>query len=102
MAKRKRKSRAGQPLKLALKEPYLLVRDGWVLSDMATVRVVASTSTGRAVHISIRLDDSDLRCVIGQLRGAAKLMAERMHERAASIEAANNRAWPPTKEPTDG
>lgn len=73
--RRKNKSRAGEPLRLSLSDPWMDCRARDVSVTGATVELRAATSTGRRVVIRIRLDEWHLLCAVKKLRGAASAVA---------------------------
>lgn len=94
-AKAKKKSRAGEPLKIRLEAMWMHVLESDVKDRGVIVKIAGWTSSGRKVEISVDRDEYGLRNNIGTLRGAMACMVTKAMARARMIEGWMNHSTPP-------
>lgn len=94
-AKAKKKSRAGEPLKISMAWMWLRVLESDVTDRMVTVMIAGQTASGRKVEIIVDRHEYDLRNNIGTLRGAMACMVTKAMARARMIEGWMNHSTPP-------
>lgn len=93
--KPKKKSRAGEPLKIRLKSMWTTVLESHVNDRRAIIEIDGWTASGRKVEIIVDRDEYELRHDVGRLRGAMACMVTKAMARARMIEGWMNHSTPP-------